>query len=513
MNEINSRTLIISASKCAPQHIYSIGPFGARVSFASQQRRALNLVWALKAENVWPRKPRPRAIVIGGGIAGVTAAIALHLQDCAVWIVDAEGSPLTLHRQARHRLVHPSINFWPEEELSWTTRFPFLDWYADNCPTVISTLSGFWQDKFEGKVSNFIAGKTFEKFGRPKGETITLNFTDGSTEDADMVFLTTGFGPERDLEHPKVQSYWTEDHLEDVLNKSPALKWIVSGTGDGGLIDALRVTYPGFMRDELALQILQIEDGPGIRAAVADIERKAQDIPSATSRARFYEAEYTKIARDMSQNAKRKLPDLDAGRIPVELIGRLPAPYDLTSAPIHKIILAYSIYKKRISYRRGTLIKGTPSGHRLQVSRTKVEDVEYDKIIIRHGAKAPIWSFLSTAKVKKLRSDQQRLGDFLIVDTPPGVEPQEQFYTKFPTIPGRSQHPVEFAEQRVDMAREIMRNRFKTGIKIIGSKYQIALDDADLKAAEAVFWDRPKELFGIELLPPSRTSVPMRDLV
>ncbi len=512
MPATNSRKLVISASKCVQKHVYSIGPFGARVSFASQQRRALNLVWALKTLGTWPKVERPRAIIIGGGIAGLTVAAALHLQDCAVWVVEGEGGLLTLQRRAGHRRVHPSVNFWPEEPLSWTTRLPFFDWYADTCPTVVSALDGYWSTYFDEHMSEVILNKEFAGFAPTKGDEITLKFKDGSREKADMVFLTTGFGPEKDLTDPKEQSYWFDDEFDDEISDTK-LQWIVSGTGDGGLIDALRITYPGFMTDEMALQLLQVEDSESFRASVIAIEEEAQDIANDKVRSRFYQKKYTAIARNLSRKAKALFPALPSKRKPVQLIGRLEYPFDLTSAPVHKIILAYSLHENRITYHSGDLVKLAGEKYGIRRGRVPIEELTYDKIIIRHGAKPPLWSFLKKKEVEKLRADQLRLGDYLEVEDLVGVISQDEFYAKMPYAPGRTSHPEEFAKRRVDLARELMRKRFGTGIKLLGDKFEIVVSDAEAVDCKKGKWNIPTQLFGIDLLPATGTTPVMKDLV
>ena len=51
-------------------NVYFIGGRATRLTFLSQQQRALNLVWALAREG--KLQPDTRLAVIGGGLAGVT---------------------------------------------------------------------------------------------------------------------------------------------------------------------------------------------------------------------------------------------------------------------------------------------------------------------------------------------------------------------------------------------------------------------------------------------------------
>ena len=108
------------------QRVYSIGSFSKRVNFLAQQRRALNLVWALSEDGRLENKPR--VAVIGGGLAGVTAAAALIAFDVAVDVFEKGGRVLHRQRKTAHRRVHPTINAWPFEKISVATELPFYDW-------------------------------------------------------------------------------------------------------------------------------------------------------------------------------------------------------------------------------------------------------------------------------------------------------------------------------------------------------------------------------------------------
>ena len=71
---------------------FYIGPFARRVSFSSQQHRALDLVAALADRGKLRHRElnRPKTVaVIGAGIAGITAMSALRGQGCIVHLYGA----------------------------------------------------------------------------------------------------------------------------------------------------------------------------------------------------------------------------------------------------------------------------------------------------------------------------------------------------------------------------------------------------------------------------------------
>jgi hypothetical protein len=65
MSDMDVEIILKAATVPGFKNVYAIGPFGNRVNFASQQRRALNLVWAL--EEVGEVLEGKAVAVIGGG--------------------------------------------------------------------------------------------------------------------------------------------------------------------------------------------------------------------------------------------------------------------------------------------------------------------------------------------------------------------------------------------------------------------------------------------------------------
>src|SRR4051812_41798380 len=90
---------------------YALGCFGKMVTFYSQQRRALNLVWALFKTG---RLEQGSSLaVVGGGLAGLTAAAAAASKGCEVTLFEANQDILHLQRTNGSRYVHPQISYWP----------------------------------------------------------------------------------------------------------------------------------------------------------------------------------------------------------------------------------------------------------------------------------------------------------------------------------------------------------------------------------------------------------------
>ncbi len=132
--------------------LYVVGPFAGRVSFSSQQRRAMSLVCDidqdLRTSGDGNGLERKRICIVGGGLAGVTCAVAAAALGASVIVVEKTparvssddrvdlGQVLATIREAEHRDAHPTLNFWPHEDVEPFTHLPVLNWHEGNCGAV-----------------------------------------------------------------------------------------------------------------------------------------------------------------------------------------------------------------------------------------------------------------------------------------------------------------------------------------------------------------------------------------
>ncbi len=241
---------------------YFVGPYARRVSFVSQQHRALDLVTALYRDG---RLTGKRVAVVGAGVAGITVAAALRGLDHGLDLYEQAGEPLTSQMMASHRIVHPTISRWPAEPLELTTKFRVLDWAVGPCTKIIADLRDQWNEFIRPSASEkdfkFIPDKKITKILCYE-DTVTFETSPPSKPPIyDVVIVTTGFGRELEVQGVPYVSYWTPDRVDEWRRSQK--KVVVSGCGDGGLIDALRLVHGSFDDGRLALELAFILDARG----------------------------------------------------------------------------------------------------------------------------------------------------------------------------------------------------------------------------------------------------------
>jgi hypothetical protein len=356
----------------------------------------------------------------------MTAVALLHLLGYEVHLFERSGALLARQSMTTHRLVHPTVNAWPfERELDPTTELPFFDWCADVCDEVLGRILNEWEAiagadlKAMGRLHTHVAISDFDV-----GEDDVALITDstGVPNTFANVIFAIGFEDESLPDHAPPQSYWENEGAEAVRNADPKARFVVSGTGDGGLIDALRLSYLKFDKGKLPLQIVTDLAGSDSEMLIEEAERAyAEGI--ATEEA-LWNA-YREAARRLPPAA---LANIEASRVKtphlVLLVGQEPTATARDAAPIHKLLLAHTIGKRTIKYHHGELEIDPCGSARIQVEKGPTIELgsEFRPPIVRHGArKALEWLLRHRSKVlKDLQDRQQVLADDYIRPIDPG---------------------------------------------------------------------------------------------
>lgn len=386
--------------------LYCIGSFGRRVNFAAQQNRALNLAWALHAGKI--AAPGSEIAVVGAGVTGLTLAAGLMSYGCRVDLYEKGISALPRQGATLHRLVHPTINGWPTQRLEITTRLPFMEWHIGQCNDVSHQMRDeFVSLKHGGSRLLVNHAVTHITECATNLAMVKSKLEDDPTYRA--VIITIGFGDE--ISYPTFEStppYWNADTIETDRDNCKFDTYLVSGCGDGGLIDTLRIVHTKFDRGMLAFRMAAALDGSEVAGIIGSIEERLAKTPDANA----LEAEYARAAEMLAT-----LPEYAS--INEELVESMKPfrqlvfltdhkwskPFSPNAAPIHKLLVAHAKLAGRVDYLHGAIEN---CENRYVIGGREFQPKDKVFPIVRHGAdpKPVLRSFLSVGDIDDLEAKQ-----------------------------------------------------------------------------------------------------------
>lgn len=238
-----AETILGSCQADDTKRLYILGSFGKRVTFLAQQSRALMLVRALHEKGLLDeitQDPSKSVAIVGGGIAGVTAAAALATTGVKVTLFEAGGELLNLQAGASHRFIHPKMSTWPlsgsEVEAAG---LPLLNWTADFAPNVTSHLKAeFKEIETRTGLITIHPNMRIDRVEHQDDQVFISGPKYPFGDKYPIAIVAIGFGLEKDTGF--TPSYWQPDALAE--HKVEVSKILVVGDGDGGLIDLARAT-------------------------------------------------------------------------------------------------------------------------------------------------------------------------------------------------------------------------------------------------------------------------------
>ena len=377
---------VLSQAKVG-RRLYLLGCNHRQVTFYSQQTRAVNLIYALIAEQ--ELQEGDAIAIVGAGVAGVTAAGFAAENGYRVDLYEQEESPLTIQQHCQTRWVHPHIYDWPEPGSlnDATGDLPILNWTAGSAASVIAQIRRGWQDLCQqhDRLITF-HGQTLIQGQDTTGADKQLSEL---REQHKAVILAVGFGKEP--HQYGLEPYWQDD---DLRQRRPDT-WLISGFGDGALADLMHVCIRDFKHEELKDMIAPVPiDGDKARQILA-AEQNGYEHP--TQLHQFYETlripaiiNYLEDRVDTDQHIVIQGTDK-----PDSLL------YGTTSAIINRVVTSQiqRLYEAR---HRGAVTdyfeivnekwSGTPeprSGDTYQVTFPEHAPVE-GALIVRHGPKSAL---------------------------------------------------------------------------------------------------------------------------
>ena len=359
---------------------YILGSFERRVTLYSQQVRALNLIWSLFEEQ---RLAKGGTIaIVGGGAAGLTAAAAATYLGADVTVLERNSTLLPIQRHCRHRWLHPHIYDWPAEgSLQSNAGLPLMNWHADYADPVARQLEKAW--KKQAGTANVVLN--VRSIDPTKNGLLAWN-AEGSPrkQPFNVVVLAVGFGLEEAKDALEVRSYWSHDDL-DRFTPEPT-RHLVSGCGDGGLVDLLRIRVLDFQHDKFVEQFVHCADTTALSQELHNIEEEAKRRDGrGESSAEYLWQAYQDLDVPPEIDTSFKLrPDTTA-----TLCTRDGQPYTLGASILNRFLVSrlLKLPNGKVELRQGELSKDAAQKKdgRFVVQFANGQPEPFDCLTVRHG--------------------------------------------------------------------------------------------------------------------------------
>jgi tetratricopeptide (TPR) repeat protein len=363
--------------------IFILGCLERRVTLYSQQVRALNLAFSLSQENRLAQGDK--VLVVGGGAAGLTfAAGAAHL-GAKVTLLERRGDLLSMFRGNHTRWLHPHIYEWPRLGSEQAhAMLPLLDWSADSADKVARELLSQWSKlKEEFGIHVFSGAKNIKPVpGEQEDHAFTWNAPGFGGDSFSTVVFAVGFGEEKQFPGVATPSYWEDDSLHQQVSPS-ARRVLVSGIGDGGVVDLLRLRLRDFRHEALVQELLADSELEPVKTALLRIEEDLYQ-RSLTPKALYDRYADLQVPDTLDQCLRKRLRD------DPRVVLNSPQPYPLSAEAsiLNRFLLSRLLLVDALEYRQGRIEKvqlqqeGGP--YRVRFDTNEQED--FDRVIIRHGA-------------------------------------------------------------------------------------------------------------------------------
>lgn len=359
--------------------MYLVGSFARSVTVYSQQLRAIGLVDAMCGMGHLRRSTR--AAVIGGGIAGLTAAAALAKIGVPVTIFEKEGSLIPLQSNSDKRYLHPRIYDWPLTNIAQVdAELPIMNWSAGRASDVAKHLKAQW-DAIKAQATESVDFRRSEvqRLARLGDAWGIRTDNAGQLEAFDVVILCAGFGVESGTAF--AYPYWADLPLDDPHIHSQ--NWLISGAGDGALTDLMRLCIKNFAH------------GDALRLVVETIERESGNFVGVL-RERIL-AGMTGVSLFDGLPAQEISNALELRTKPVALNASEDAVFGTSAKVARSSVLNRLMARVLIAADRVTLLSGKIKADGIEGQRPDYRvhfsdpdrTLPFDDVLVRHGPDAP----------------------------------------------------------------------------------------------------------------------------
>jgi hypothetical protein len=281
VSDILKRAKAVEAAFRVLPGIYLIGSLERGVTVYSQQTRAHNLIWALWELQKNGRRALGRVAIVGGGITGLTAAACIlcrfeEYEGVSVSLFERLWDLCPIQQGSDARWLHPRIYDWPHEgSRAPGASLPVLNWSEGRASDVARTVVGKFSHHCDSyatttdRLSVYLGLGHFQIDSRTrevtwvgnkakrKGAFFHLDMPEGGSEIFDTIVIAAGFGIETSTQGYSSESYWRNEKIGQPILDGSLRRYLVSGYGDGALVDLCRLTIERFRQDTIVYELFQ----------------------------------------------------------------------------------------------------------------------------------------------------------------------------------------------------------------------------------------------------------------
>ncbi|MCB0832175.1 MAG: FAD-dependent oxidoreductase [Bacteroidetes bacterium] len=380
---MNSAEILKKLRVYRTRHIYQLGCTASdQLNIHAQQNRAFNLAFALQEEVLHEGMD---VAVIGAGIAGVTAASALAAAGAQVTLYDSKTAVMHLQSGNQTRFLHPNISLWPRRSFGYpVTHLPFLNWRAETAGSVVAQLLKQWivhKGVYETQIRTKFGCTIREVLFDPDDENLVILRKAKGTDTCRILVIAAGYGIER-RPMSRTPSYWRNDDLaQPIITSEKRRTYLVSGSGDGGLTEVLRLTIREFHHQRF------------IQAVMFDqwLFKQANNVQK---RLRLNRDKPQLVwNRFMSSRSRHRIEpsflQLKRNDTIVYLNSRGDFPSTSNAQILHRLCVALLIRRGIVKYIPGRLTDVYENGNEKKIARIDGPSgqsfIEVDEVIERHG--------------------------------------------------------------------------------------------------------------------------------